>query len=177
MRINHNIPALYAYNALGDTNNQLQKAIRNLSTGLRINNAADDAAGLAISEKMRSQIRGLDQAIRNSQDGISMIQTAEGALTEVHSILQRIRELTVQAANDTLTATDRTYVQGEIDQLKDEINRIANTTQFNKKLLLSGDASVLWSSDKLSTSIIVRGGGGAKKTNSVKKYQLRATIR
>ncbi|GHV40442.1 hypothetical protein FACS1894187_21380 [Synergistales bacterium] len=162
MRINHNIPALYAYNALSDTNNQLQKAIRNLSTGLRINMAADDAAGLAISEKMRGQIRGLDQALRNSQDGISMIQTAEGALTEVHSILQRIRELTVQAANDTLTATDRSYIQGEIDQLKDEINRIANTTQFNKKLLLSGNASVLWSSDKLSTSVIVRGGGGEK---------------
>ncbi|GHV43023.1 hypothetical protein FACS1894187_25440 [Synergistales bacterium] len=107
MRINHNIPALYAYNALSDTNNQLQKAIRNLSTGLRINMAADDAAGLAISEKMRGQIRGLDQALRNSQDGISMIQTAEGALTEVHSILQRIRELTVQAANDTLTKSQR----------------------------------------------------------------------
>ncbi|GHT02964.1 hypothetical protein AGMMS50276_33040 [Synergistales bacterium] len=174
MRINHNIPALYALNALNNTNNQLQKAIRNLSTGLRINMAADDAAGLAISEKMRSQIRGLDQATRNSQDGISMIQTAEGALTEVHSILQRIRELTVQAANDTLTATDRTYIQGEIDQLKDEINRIANTTQFNKKLLLSGDASTLWSSDKLSTSVIVR---GAKKINSVRKSRLRETIK
>ncbi|GHS85926.1 hypothetical protein AGMMS49957_03040 [Synergistales bacterium] len=157
MRINHNIPALYALNALNDTNNQLQKTIRNLSTGLRINMAADDAAGLAISEKMRAQIRGLDQAIRNSQDGISMIQTAEGALTEVHSILQRIRELTVQAANDTITATDRTYIQGEIDQLKDEINRIANTTQFNKKLLLNGDASTLWSSDKLSAAVVARG--------------------
>ncbi|GHV33238.1 hypothetical protein FACS1894187_00950 [Synergistales bacterium] len=166
MRINHNIPALYAYNALSDTNNQLQKAIRNLSTGLRINMAADDAAGLAISEKMRAQIRGLDQALRNSQDGISMIQTAEGALTEVHSILQRMRELSVQAANDTLTSEDRTYIQGEIDQLKGEINRIANTTQFNKKLLLNGNASVLWSSDKLSTSVIVRGGGRKRPVRS-----------
>ncbi|GHS96388.1 hypothetical protein AGMMS50276_14670 [Synergistales bacterium] len=163
MLINHNMPALYTYNALSDTNNLLQKAIRNLSTGLRINSAADDAAGLAISEKMRSQIRGLDQALRNSQDGISMIQTAEGALQEVHSILQRMRELSVQAANDTLTSTDRSHIQDEIDQLKEEINRIANTTQFNKKLLLNGNASTLWSSGKLSTSVIVRGGGGGGK--------------
>ncbi|GHS94584.1 hypothetical protein AGMMS50276_07590 [Synergistales bacterium] len=158
MRINHNIPALYAYNALSDTNNQLQKTIRNLSTGLRINSAADDAAGLGISEKMRSQIRGLDQATRNAQDGISMIQTAEGALQEVHSMLQRMRELAVQAANDTLTSEDRAHIQGEIDQLKIEVDRIANTTQFNKKRLLNGNASVLWSSDRLSTEVIVQGG-------------------
>ncbi|GHS99305.1 hypothetical protein AGMMS50276_22670 [Synergistales bacterium] len=123
MRINHNFPALVAYNVTATTQKKLTDVIRKLSTGLRINSAADDAAGLAISEKMRGQICGLDQAIRNSQDGISMIQTAEGALTEVHSILQRIRELTVQAANDTLTATDRTYIQEEIDQLKDEIHK------------------------------------------------------
>ena len=158
MRIYNNIPALQAYNALASTTNALQKSIQKLSTGLRINSAADDAAGLAISEKMRAQIRGLDRAVMNSQDGISMIQTAEGALSETTSILQRMRELSVQAANDTLTQQDRGYIQLEIDQLRDEINRIANTTQFNKKKLLDGSASVLWSSDNLDTKLFVRGG-------------------
>jgi len=158
MRIYNNIPALQAYNALSLTSSALQKSIQKLSTGLRINSAADDAAGLAISEKMRAQIRGLDRAVMNSQDGISMIQTAEGALQETTSILQRMRELSVQAANDTLTQQDRGYIQLEIDQLREEINRIANTTQFNKKKLLDGSASVLWSSDNLDTKLFVRGG-------------------
>jgi len=157
MRIYHNIPALFAYNSVSATNGSLQKSIEKLSTGLRINSAADDAAGLAISEKMRAQVRGLDQAVRNSQDGISMIQTAEGALNETHSILQRMRELSVQAANDTLTSQDRSYIQLEVDQLKEEVTRIATTTQFNKKKLLDGSASVLWSSDKLETKALVRG--------------------
>lgn len=157
MRIYHNIPALFAYNSVSATNASLQKSIEKLSTGLRINSAADDAAGLAISEKMRAQVRGLDQAVRNSQDGISMIQTAEGALNETHSILQRMRELSVQAANDTLTSQDRSYIQLEVDQLKEEVTRIATTTQFNKKKLLDGSASVLWSSDKLETKALVRG--------------------
>ncbi len=157
MRIYHNIPALFAYNAVSSTNDALQKSISKLSTGLRINSAADDAAGLAISEKMRAQVRGLDQAVRNSQDGISMIQTAEGALNETHSILQRMRELSVQAANDTLTSQDRSYIQLEIDQLKEEITRISTTTQFNKKKLLDGSAAVLWSADKLETKALVRG--------------------
>ncbi len=157
MRIFHNIPALFAYNSVSTTNAALQKSIEKLSTGLRINSAADDAAGLAISEKMRAQVRGLDQAVRNSQDGISMIQTAEGALNETHSILQRMRELAVQAANDTLTSQDRSYIQLEIDQLKEEVSRIATTTQFNKKKLLDGSASVLWSADKLETKALVRG--------------------
>lgn len=157
MRIYHNIPALFAYNSVSATNSSLQKSIEKLSTGLRINSAADDAAGLAISEKMRAQVRGLDQAVRNSQDGISMIQTAEGALNETHSILQRMRELSVQAANDTLTSQDRSYIQLEVDQLKEEVTRIATTTQFNKKKLLDGSASVLWSSDKLETKALVRG--------------------
>ena len=134
MVVNNNIPALLTYNAVTKTNNSLQKSIQKLSTGLRINSAADDAAGLAISEKMRAQIRGLDRAVANSQDGISMIQTAEGALNETHSILQRMRELSVQAANDTLTQQDRGYIQLEIDQLREEITRIGNTTQFNKNL-------------------------------------------
>jgi flagellin len=157
MRVYHNIPALFTYNALNGTNESLQKSINKLSTGLRINTAADDAAGLAISEKMRAQIRGLDMAVRNAQDGISMIQTAEGALNETHSILQRMRELAVQAANDTLTANDRQVIQLEIDQLKEEVDRIASTTQFNKKKLLDGTASVLWSADKLETKAFVRG--------------------
>ena len=158
MVVNHNIPALISYNAVSRTNNALQKSIQKLSTGLRINSAADDAAGLAISEKMRAQIRGLDRAVANSQDGISMIQTAEGALNETHSILQRMRELSVQSANDTLTQQDRGYIQLEIDQLREEITRIGNTTQFNKKKLLNGDAAVLWSSDNLKTRAIVNGG-------------------
>ncbi len=157
MRIYHNIPALFAYNSVSATNDGLQKSIAKLSTGLRINSAADDAAGLAISEKMRAQVGGLDQAVRNSQDGISMIQTAEGALNETHSILQRMRELSVQAANDTLTSQDRSYIQLEVDQLKEEITRISTTTQFNKKKLLDGSASALWSSDKLDTKAIIRG--------------------
>ncbi|MDR1740685.1 MAG: flagellin [Synergistaceae bacterium] len=157
MRIYHNIPALYAQNALSETNNAIQKSIRTLSTGLRINSAADDAAGLAVSEKMRSQISGLGMAIRNAQDGVSMIQTAEGALTETHAMLQRMRELAVQAANDTLTQQDRQYIQLEIDELKDGVDRIARTTQFNKKRLLDGSSAAIFSSDKLNTKAYVRG--------------------
>ncbi len=158
MRILQNIPALQSFNALDRTNSALSKSINRLSTGLRINSAADDAAGLAISEKMRSQIRGLNQASSNAQDGISMVQTAEGALSETHSMLQRMRELSVQAANDTLTQEDRSYIQAEIDQLKEEITRISTTTQFNKKQLLDGSGGALWSTDNLATKVIVNGG-------------------
>ncbi|GHV46667.1 flagellin [Synergistales bacterium] len=158
MVVNHNIPALVTYNTVNRTSSALEKSIQKLSTGLRINSAADDAAGLAISEKMRAQIQGLDRAIANSQDGISMIQTAEGALSETHSILQRMRELSVQAANDTLTQEDRGYIQLEIDQLREEITRIGNTTQFNKKKLLDGSAAVLWSSGDSYTQALVKGG-------------------
>ena len=158
MVIQHNIPALQTYNIVNNTSNALQKSIAKLSSGLRINTAADDAAGLAISEKMRSQVRGLDRAVANTQDGISMIQTAEGALQEEHSILQRMRELAVQAANDTLTQQDRSYVQEEIDQLKEEITRIGNTTQFNKKKLLNGDSAGLWSSSDMETKALIKGG-------------------
>ena len=158
MVIQHNIPALQTYNIVNNTSNALQKSIAKLSSGLRINSAADDAAGLAISEKMRSQVRGLDRAVANTQDGISMIQTAEGALSETHSILQRMRELSVQAANDTLTQQDRSYIQEEIDQLKEEVTRIGNTTQFNKKKLLNGDSAGLWSSSDMETKAIINGG-------------------
>ncbi|NLY74098.1 MAG: hypothetical protein GX075_02195 [Firmicutes bacterium] len=148
MRINHNLSALNAHRNLGIVNNLNGKTMEKLSSGLRINRAADDAAGLAISETMRSQIRGLNQAARNSQDAISLLQTAEGALTETHSILHRMRELAVQAANATYTANDRSELQKEIEQLKDEIDRIANTTSFNNKNLLDGTASAISSSDK-----------------------------
>ncbi|OPX92019.1 MAG: Flagellin [Pelotomaculum sp. PtaB.Bin104] len=157
MIINHNLPALNAYNKLSYTNGLLAKSLEKLSSGLRINRAGDDAAGLAISEKMRAQIRGLNQATRNSQDGISLIQTAEGALNETHSILQRMRELAVQAANDTLTLNDRQEIQKEVNQLKLEVDRIANTTEFNTKKLLDGTAAALVSSDTEDTKIIVNG--------------------
>ena len=138
MRINHNIAALNTYRQLSSNTASTSKSLEKLSSGLRINRAGDDAAGLAISEKMRGQIRGLDQASRNSQDGISLIQTAEGALNETHSILQRMRELSVQAANDTNTASDRSEMQKEIDQLTKEITRISTDTEFNTKKLLDG---------------------------------------
>ncbi len=139
MIINHNIAALNTYNRLSANNNQTSKSLEKLSSGLRINRAGDDAAGLAISEKMRGQIRGLDQASRNAQDAISLINTAEGSLSETHSILQRMRELSVQASNDTNTTTDRNEIQKEINQLTSEINRIGNTTEFNTQKLLNGD--------------------------------------
>jgi len=139
MIINHNIAALNTYNRLSANNTQTSKSLEKLSSGLRINRAGDDAAGLAISEKMRGQIRGLDQAGRNAQDSISMIQTAEGALNETQSILQRMRELSVQASNDTNTGVDRGEIQKEINQLTDEIDRIANTTEFNTQKLINGD--------------------------------------
>lgn len=138
MRINNNISALFAQNKLANTNNALAKSLEKLSSGLRINRAGDDAAGLAISEKMRGQIGGLNQAVRNAQDAISLIQTAEGALNETHSILQRMRELAVQAANDTNTTFDRNKIQDELTELKNEIDRIAAQTEFNTQKLLDG---------------------------------------
>lgn len=130
--------AMNTHRQLGINTNMSQKSIEKLSSGFRINRAGDDAAGLAISEKMRGQIRGLNQASRNAQDGISLIQTAEGALTETHAILQRMRELSVQSATDTNTDLDRGEIQKEIDQLAAEVTRIADTTQFNTMDLLNG---------------------------------------
>lgn len=138
MIINHNMPAMSSYNSLNRTDSSINKSLEKLSTGLRINRAGDDAAGLAISEKMRGQVNGLNMASRNAQDGISMIQTAEGALNETHSILQRMRELSVQSANGTNTAEDREALQNEVTQLKEEIDRIGNTTEFNTQKLLNG---------------------------------------
>jgi flagellin len=138
MIINHNIAALNTHRQMTGANNAQASSMEKLSSGLRINKAGDDAAGLAISEKMRGQIRGLDQASRNAQDGISLIQTAEGALNETHSILQRMRELATQSANDTNTATDRGEIQKEVDQLSEELSRIGNNTEFNTQNLLDG---------------------------------------
>ena len=138
MIINHNLSALNAWRALSINTANTQKALEKLSSGYRINRAGDDAAGLAISEKMRAQIRGLNQAMRNAQDGISLIQTAEGALNETHAILQRMRELAVQAANDTNVGQDREAIKSEIQQLIQEIDRISTTTEFNTQKLLDG---------------------------------------
>lgn len=141
MRIQHNISALNAHRNLGFNNTQASKNLEKLSSGFKINRAGDDAAGLAISEKMRGQIRGLDMATKNSQDAISLIQTAEGALNETHSILQRMRELSVQSGNDTNVNLDRDAIQQEIEQLTKEIDRIAGTTEFNTQKLLDGSFS------------------------------------
>ncbi|MEH6944676.1 flagellin [Bacillus sp. JJ722] len=138
MRINHNISALNTYRQMGANQTAATKNMEKLSSGLKINRAGDDAAGLAISEKMRGQVRGLDMASKNAQDGISLIQTAEGALNETHAILQSMRELAVQAGNDTNTTADREEMQKEINQLTSEINRIGNTTEFNTQKLLNG---------------------------------------
>jgi len=138
MRINHNLNALNAWRQLDSANNAMGKSLEKLSSGFRINRAGDDAAGLSISEKMRAQIRGLDMAVKNAQDSISLIQTAEGALTETHAILQRMRELAVQAANDTNVKEDRDALQAEVKQLTAEIDRIAENTEFNTQKLLDG---------------------------------------
>ena len=141
MIVQHNITAMNSNRMLGLTTNSLAKSTEKLSSGYRINRAADDAAGLSISEKMRKQIRGLDQASTNAEDGISAVQTAEGALNEVHSMLQRMNELAVQSANGTNSESDRTAIQNEIDQLTTEIDRVSETTKFNETYLLKGDKS------------------------------------
>ena len=138
MVVQHNLSAMNTNRQLGVTSSAQAKSTEKLSSGYRINRAGDDAAGLTISEKMRSQIKGLNKASANAQDGISLIQTAEGALNESHSILQRMNELATQAANDTNTSTDRNALQAELDQLTSEINRIQLTTQFNSMNLLDG---------------------------------------
>jgi len=142
LRINSNVDAIAAHRHLSATSDAISQSMERLSSGLRINKAADDAAGLGISEKMRSQIRGLAQAQRNIQDGVSMVQTAEGNLDEVHSILQRVRELAVEYRNGSLSAAGKGAIQSEVDQLSAEITRIGNAAVFNGVSLLSGSASV-----------------------------------
>ena len=141
MVVQHNLSAINTNRQMGVVTNALQKSTEKLSSGYKINRAADDAAGLSISEKMRSQIRGLNKASDNAQDGISLIQVAEGALNETHSILQRMNELATQAANDTNTSVDRQSIKDEIKQLNEELDRISSTTQFNKQDLLTGGFS------------------------------------
>ena len=159
LRINTNTDAFNSYRNLSVTQGQMSKSLEKLSSGFRINRAADDAAGLAISEGLRSQVGGLKQAVRNAQDGISVVQTAEGALTEVHSILQRVRDLSVQAGNDSNSADARANIKTEIDSLGDELTRIGNSTNFNGTKLLDGSASALTfqvgASDQASESQVV----------------------
>ena len=150
MVVQHNMQAMNANRMLNVTTTQQSKATEKLSSGYKINRAADDAAGLSISEKMRKQIRGLDQASTNAQDGISAVQTAEGALTEVHSMLQRMNELATQAANGTNSSSDRSSIQDEIDQLTTEIDRVAETTKFNEIYLLKGDSEGGTKTEKLA---------------------------
>ncbi|WP_053104172.1 flagellin N-terminal helical domain-containing protein [Bacillus sp. FJAT-27231] len=178
MRINHNIAALNTYRQLNSASGAQSKSMEKLSSGLRINRAGDDAAGLAISEKMRGQIRGLDMAAKNSQDGISMIQTAEGALNETHDILQRMKELATQAANGTNTDQDRGEIQKEINQLTSEVNRIGNTTEFNTKKLLNGGGVDPKSATKVSGNgldIAAKLAGGSGITNGLNTPGNRAT--
>ena len=139
MKINYNIPALRTLNSLSKANDKAATTMQRLSSGLRINRSADDAAGLAIANKMDAQIKGLQQANRNTMDGVSLVQTAEGTLNEVHSMLQRMRELSVQASNGSYSEGDLTQIQQEIDQLLSEINRISEDTEFNTKSLLKGE--------------------------------------
>lgn len=169
MIIQHNMTAANTNRQLGITNNSLAKSTEKLSSGYRINRAGDDAAGLSISEKMRGQIRGLEQASTNAQDGISLIQTAEGAMNEQHSILQRMRELSVQSANDTNTDTERTSIQEEITALTAELTRIGDETEFNEKKLLKGDFSVAANALKFQV------GANAGQTISVNIKDTRAT--
>ncbi len=175
MRINHNLPALHAIDILAKNNDSLQKSMEALSSGLRVNLASDDASGLAISEKMRSQIAGYDVAIRNSQDGISMLRTAEGALSDADSFLQRMRELSIQASNETLTSQDRNFIQEEINNLRTQINIISQTTQFNRRKLLDGSTGILWSSDNLNLKTILTGDTENENISPEKNYRIEVT--
>ena len=143
LTINTNVASLNAQRNLGNSQGALAKSMQRLSSGLRINSAKDDAAGLGISDRMTSQIRGINQAVRNANDGISVAQTAEGAMGEITNILQRMRELTIQSANDSNSSSDRASLQSEVDELISEIDRIADTTEFNESKLLDGTGSVL----------------------------------
>ena len=172
MIVQHNITAMNSNRMLGLTTNSLSKSTEKLSSGYRINRAADDAAGLSISEKMRKQIRGLDQASTNAEDGISAVQTAEGALNEVHSMLQRMNELAVQAANGTNSESDRTAIQNEIDQLTTEIDRVSETTKFNETYLLKGDQDVAKKDTFTYKSYAAASKTAAKVTDSTGKTKI-----
>ena len=158
MRLNHNALAYTANNNLNKINNNLTKSMERLSSGYKINKSSDDPAAKAISQRMRAQIRGLDRAVDNSNDGISLIQTAEGALDETHAVLARMRELAVQAANETYDETDRDAIQAELEQLKDELDRISETTEFNGRKLLNGELNKKGYADTEAVSIVEIGG-------------------
>lgn len=169
MVVQHNLTAANTNRQLGITTSGLQKSTEKLSSGYKINRAADDAAGLSISEKMRNQIRGLNKASDNAQDGISLVQTAEGALNEVHSMLQRMSELAVQAANGTNATTDRTALNDEVQQLKTEIQRVGSTTQFNKMNILDGGFSA-------GTKKALQVGANANQTISIAISALKSVV-
>lgn len=169
MVVQHNLSAANTNRQLGITTSGLQKSTEKLSSGYKINRAADDAAGLSISEKMRNQIRGLNKASDNAQDGISLVQTAEGALNEVHSMLQRMSELSVQAANGTNDATDRSSINDEVQQLKTEIQRVGSTTQFNKMNILDGTFSA-------GAKKLLQVGANAKQTIQIDIDALKAVV-
>ena len=158
MIINNNLTALSALNATKAANDMVTKSIKPLASGLKINSASDDASGLAISEKMRSQIKGYDMAIKNAQDGISMLRVAEGALGDTNDLLHRMRELSVQAGNDTLTMQDRTHIQEEIEELRNQLDNVSRFTNFNTKRLLNGDSGAFWSTDDINVKVRVHGG-------------------
>ena len=158
MIINNNLTALSALNVNKAANDMISKSIKPLASGLKINSASDDASGLAISEKMRSQIKGYDMAVKNAQDGISMLRVAEGALGDTSDLLHRMRELCVQAANDTLTMQDRVHIQEELEGLKSQLDYISRYTNFNTKNLLNGNSGALWSADDINVKVRVKGG-------------------
>ncbi len=163
MRINHNIPSLVAKNAISRANDSTDNSAKKLSTGKRVNTAADDAAGLAIINKFKTQVKGLNMADRNASDAISLIQTAEGGLSEMHNMLQRMRELAVQGANDTLTTSDRLKIQSEVDQLSDEMDKTAGKIQFNTKPLLNQGSTFTFQV-------------GANKENGTNGMELKVTM-
>ena len=158
MIINNNLTALSALNATKAANEMVSKSIKPLASGLKINSASDDASGLAISEKMRSQIKGYDMAVKNAQDGISMLRVAEGALGDTNDLLHRMRELSVQAGNDSLTMQDRVHIQEEIEELRNQLDNVSRFTNFNTKRLLNGDSGAFWSTDDISVKVRVHGG-------------------
>jgi len=167
MRINHNISSMTATNSLYASNRDMSKSLEKLSTGLRINRSSDDAAGLAISENLRTQVRGTSQAMRNAQDGTSMLQIAEGASNEISSVLQRMRELAVQSANDTLTSTERTYTNREFSALHDEINRIASVTNYNGVDLISSQSGRFGSANATTNTSFWIDANGSRGIDSI----------
>jgi flagellin len=167
MRINHNISSMTATNALYKSNRDMSKSLEKLSTGLRINRSSDDAAGLAISENLRSMVRGAAQAQRNAMDGTSMLQIAEGAANEISDVLQRMRELSIQAANDTLTSTERAYTNQEFSALRGEIDRIANVTNYNGKELISNTSGRFGTAGSSSNNIFWIDAGSTVGTDSL----------